>query len=225
MASFALIDWLALAFFVLSWTGYSWLVDYSRWRERTLTAVMNAQRVRWIETALRREMRMVDAQVVAGLQNGAAFFASTSLLAIGAGFALLTTSDEVLGIVTDLALGRNTTRAEWEMKALGLIGIYAYAFFKFGWSYRLFNYLSILIGALPPAEQRGATETQKAVAKAAQMSISAGRHFSRGQRAFFFSVGFLGWFGSAWLLLAITLAVLVALFRRQFAFQGLDEFR
>ena len=32
---------------------------------------------------------------------------------------------------------------------IGLILILAYSFFKFGWSYRLFNYCSILIGAVP----------------------------------------------------------------------------
>ena len=31
---------------------------------------------------------------------------------------------------------------------------------------------------------------------------SAGRHFNRGQRAFFFALGYLGWFVSPWLLFA-----------------------
>ena len=50
----------------------------------------------------------------------------------------------------------------------------------------------------------------------------AGHHFSLGQRAFFFSVGFLGWFANAWLFLVITLIVVVALCRRQFAFPELE---
>jgi uncharacterized membrane protein len=37
----------------------------------------------------------------------------------------------------------------FELKVFGLIAIFAYAFFKFGWSYRLFNYSSILFGAIP----------------------------------------------------------------------------
>ena len=38
---------------------------------------------------LDREARMVDMQIMASLQNGTAFFASTSLIAIGGGLALL----------------------------------------------------------------------------------------------------------------------------------------
>ena len=59
----------------------------------------------------------------------------------------------------------------------------------------------------------GARDAESAarVDRAAHMSILAGHHFSLGQRAFFFSVGFLGWFASAWLFLAITLAVSRAL--------------
>ena len=56
------------------------------------------------------------------------------------------------------------------------------------------------------------------------MSVLAGRHFTRGQRAFFFSVGFLGWFVNAWLFLAVTLIVVIALCRRQFAFPKLEMF-
>jgi uncharacterized membrane protein len=39
--------------------------------------------------------------------------------------------------------------------------------------------------------------------------------------SFFSSVGFLGWFANAWVFLVITLAVLFALVRRQFAFPNL----
>ncbi|HWT30138.1 MAG TPA: DUF599 family protein [Propylenella sp.] len=225
MPIFAPIDWLAAAVFVLSWAGYAWLVDVSRWRDRTLTAAMNKQRRQWMETMLARENRMLDAQVIAGLQSGAAFFASTSLLAIGAAFALLTTSEQVLGVVQDLPFGLQTSRVVWEIKALGLLAIYAYAFFKFGWSVRLFNYASILIGATPPSEQAHTNAAKQAIERATHMSVMAGRHFTRGQRAFFFSVGFLGWFASPWLFLAITLVVLVALCRRQFAFPALDLLR
>ena len=45
---------------------------------------------------LGREMRMVDAQIVAALQNGTAFFASTSLIAIGGALTLMRSTDEVL---------------------------------------------------------------------------------------------------------------------------------
>lgn len=45
---------------------------------------------------------------------------------------------------------------------------------------------------------------------------AAGRHFNRGQRAFFFALGYLGWFISPWLLMATSVAVALVLWRRQF---------
>jgi len=215
------LDWIALAVFVASWTAYGWLVDFSPWREKTLTAAMNRQRRLWMEMLAKRDLRIIDTSIVAGLQNGTAFFASTSLLAIGAAFAILTTSDQVLLAVEQLPLPLNTSRSEWETKAIGLLAIYAYAFFKFGWSYRLFNYTSILIGAVPFAAERESEASRVAVERAVHMNVLAAHHFSLGQRAFFFSVGFLGWFASAWLFLAVTLVVVLSLARRQFAFPKL----
>lgn len=225
MPIFTILDWIAIACFVFSWAGYAWLVDFSPWRERTLTFAMNAQRRTWMEAMLKRENRMFDAQVVAGLQSGAAFFASTSLLAIGAAFALLTTSEQVLGVLDDLPVSMSTSQTAWEVKALGLLAIYAYAFFKFGWSVRLFNYTSILMGATPPASEQDSEAARLAIERATRMSVVAGRQFTRGQRAFFFSVGFLGWFAGAWLFLAVTLIVVFALCRRQFAFPSLALLR
>ena len=46
-------------------------------------------------------------------------------------------------------------RQLFEIKVLGLMALLAYAFFKFGWSYRLFNYCSILLGALAGARRHG----------------------------------------------------------------------
>jgi uncharacterized membrane protein len=38
----------------------------------------------------------------------------------------------------------------------------------------------------------------------------------RGHRAFFFALGYLGWFLSPWLLMASTVAVVIVMWRRQF---------
>ena len=48
------------------------------------------------------------------------------------------------------------------------------------------------------------------------MATLAGRHFNRGQRAFFFALGYLGWFVNAWVFIAATLAVLIVVANRQF---------
>lgn len=216
MPLFSPIDWIAATVFVAGWLFYSWLMDNSPWRDRTLTAAMNRQRLIWMEVMLSRELRIVDTSIMAGLQNGTAFFASASLLAIGAAFTLLSATERVVTIMADLPGSLAVTPQEWEVKALGLLAIYAYAFFKFGWSYRLFNYSSILLGATPPAAEAASEAARSAAARAGEMNIQAARHFNLGLRAFFFSVGFLGWFANGWIFLLVTSLVVVVLVRRQF---------
>ena len=89
-------------------------------------------------------------------------------------------------------------------------------FFKFAWSYRLFNYVAIPLGATPPASRRGTPEAQAHVMRTTRLFEAAGRHFNRGQRAFF-ALGYLGWFISPWVLFVTTALVVIVTSRRQFA--------
>jgi uncharacterized membrane protein len=83
------VDILAVGFFVLEWTVYAVTLEHSAYGRDSLSARMHIYREKWIRRLLDREARMVDTQIMASLQNGTAFFASTSLLAVGAGLALL----------------------------------------------------------------------------------------------------------------------------------------
>ncbi len=217
MSGFAAIDAVAFIFFLGAWVGYHVAVELGPHSARSLNARMNLRRASWIAEAARRENRIIDTQVMNGLQNGTAFFASTSLIAIGGALSLLQATDRVAQIFADLPIGGDTTRAAWEMKVIGLAVIFAYAFFKFAWSYRLFNYCAILLGAIPPAGSRDEGLMKRAIHETTSMNIAAGRHFNRGQRAFFFALAYLGWFLSAWLFLLATAAVLTVMWRRQFA--------
>src|SRR5881275_2358093 len=84
MPPLPIVDFVALVFFVAAWVGYHFYVDRMSARKRGLNAMMNLYRVSWMEQMSRREVRIVDTAVTASLQNGTAFFASTSLIAIGA---------------------------------------------------------------------------------------------------------------------------------------------
>lgn len=211
------IDGIAVVFFLLGWSVFSWLTEASPWSKHSLTHAMNRQREIWIARMAERELRMIDTQIMAGLQNGTAFFASTSLLAIGAGFALLNASDRIIEVFGDMPFVPPLSESVYEVKVIGLILIYAYAFFKFGWAYRLFNYASILIGAVPLRERADPDELAAATRRASAMTVIAGRHFNRGLRAFFMSVGYLGWFLGPQALVATAGFVLLVLARRQFA--------
>lgn len=210
------LDIFALSWFLILWGAFSAIVDSSPLRHKSLSMIMNQHRRRWMETMAEREVRIVDTAIITGLQNGTAFFASTSLLAVGAGFALLNSTDLALQISRDLSLPVATTRALWETKVLLVITIYIYAFFKFGWAYRLFNYTSILIGAFPPPSKAGTEEMQLAIHQAAEVNALAGRHFNRGLRSFFFSLGLFAWFIHPLLFIAMTTFICLVLIRRQF---------
>ncbi len=121
-------------------------------------------------------------------------------------------------MMQNLPLGFNTTPGMWEIKCFGLILIFVYAFFKFAWSYRLFNYVAILIGRdAAGLEARHAGGRSACGAHHADVCGAAARHFNRGQRAFFFALGYLGWFVSPWVFLVSTAAVVIVTWRRQFA--------
>jgi uncharacterized membrane protein len=209
------IDTLAISVFVGAWATYSVALSRMSAERRTLSSAMDFQRRQWMRTMMHRDLRMIDTGIMSGLQNGTAFFASTSLIAIGGCFALLNATDHIYGVMRDLALAEKVPRGLFEAKVIGLMLIFGYAFFKFGWSYRLFNYASILIGATPTAAHASEAETIAAADRAAVFTITAGRHFNHGLRAFFFSIGYLGWFVNGWTLIVTTLLVAGVQLHRQ----------
>src|SRR6188508_2797367 len=166
---FSLPDLLALAWFIAAWGGYAILLEYVPHAREGLNARMNRYREVWMRRMLDREMRMVDMQVMAALQNGTAFFASTSLFAIGGTLTVVRSTDAVLNVVATLPVGISTSCMLWEMKSIGLAVIFVYAFFKFAWSYRLFNYVSILLGAMPPEKDKETPEAEAHVQRTARL--------------------------------------------------------
>jgi len=213
---FSTPDLIALAWFIGAWTVYAIFLEFVPHGYVGLNTRMNGFREVWMRRMLDREMRMVDMQIMAALQNGTAFFASTSLFAIGGALTVLRSTDEMLHVVATLPIGIQTTRVLWEVKAIGLAVIFVYAFFKFAWSYRLYNYVAILLGAMPPPAEKGLPETEAHIMRTTGLFTSAGRHFNHGQRSFFFALGYLGWFVSPWVFMATTSAVVFVMAWRQF---------
>ncbi|WP_018262836.1 DUF599 domain-containing protein [Methylobacterium sp. WSM2598] len=216
MGDFSLLDLAAVVTFAAAWIGYGVAVERLSRGRNSLNRMMNLYRHAWTEQLELRENRVVDTTINASLQNGTAFFASTSLIALGSVLTLTRSADDVLTLFSTLPFGMQTTRTTWEIKVAGLAVIFVYAFFKFAWAYRLFNYGAILIGAVPP---RGGDPDaiRHAAKRAATMNVVAGAHFNRGQRAWFFALAYLGWFVSPYILFATTAAVVYVMWKRQFA--------
>ena len=216
--AFTGLDFFAGFFFLAVWSGFTYVSNGRRFSRVSLNWLMNRERGRWMETMTTRELRVIDTSVLAGLQQGTAFFASTTVFAIGGCFALMNASDQVISVFRSLPVSLPSSRSMFESKSAGLLLIYSYAFFKFGWSYRLQNYCSILVAAVPLVlnGQAISEEVKAASKKALVFNQLAGRHFNAGLRAVFFSIGFMGWFAGPYLFLGSTIFILAVLARRQF---------
>jgi uncharacterized membrane protein len=68
----------AVGFFILEWTVYAVTLEHTAYGRDSLSARMNVYREVRVRRMLDRDARMVDMQIMASLQNGTAFFASTS---------------------------------------------------------------------------------------------------------------------------------------------------
>jgi uncharacterized membrane protein len=216
MSPFSALDVIALGVFIAAWGSYAWMTERSEISRTGLNAIMNGYRETWMRRMLAREQRMIDMQIMVALNNGTAFFATTSLFAIGGALTILRSGGELSAIASHLPIGIETSTALWEIKAMGLTVIFVYAFFKFAWSYRLYNYVSILLGAMPMPADKDTPEAEAHVLRTANLFTTAGRHFNRGQRAFFFALGYLGWFAGPVVFLVTTWVVVVVMWWRQY---------
>lgn len=214
---FTTIDLLALGFFILSWLGHFYIINASPLRTRTITYHVNAMRVRWMRTFLRREPKMFDVLVQSQFQQGVLFFASTSILIVGALLAGLGATDEAIDILTDLPLSTTTTRAVWEVKIMLIICIFVFSFFKFAWSYRQFNYFMVVAGSAPLPPKISDAKIEVYAQKLAAMHTLAALHFTTGLNAYFFALAAFAWFLNAWAFIIATIWITMVMYRRAFA--------
>jgi uncharacterized membrane protein len=103
----------------------------------------------------------------------------------------------------------------FEAKLFLMIGIFIFAYFKFTWALRQYNFLSILIGGAPPSTS-AADVLEHHAQKHAVINTLAGDEFNRGIRAYYFGFAALGWFVHPGLFVAMSLAILIVLYRRDF---------
>lgn len=222
MIEFTQLDYWALAWFLTAWISYTLIADHTPLKKYSSSAAIRGYRRRWMLMMIQRDNRIVDATIQGNTLNGVAFFASTTVLAIGGLMALLGSTEKAIDVLADLPLVQHTTRAEWEVKVLLMVVLFVHAFFKFAWSYRLFNYCSILIGSAPYKE-RADKEARAYAERAVQINMLAASHFNRGMRTFFFTMAILAWFLHPGLFLVATSWVVALLTWREFRTKPLME--
>ncbi len=210
------IDIAAAVVFLLCWLGYGLLAArMARSRPNMMSAVREF-RHRWIKRMCERETHIADAALLGNLIRGALFFASTTVFILGGLAALLGTATKVSEVVSHLAYATEADPRLAELKALALILLFIYAFFKFTFSAWQYNVLSIMVGAMPRAGVDTAELRARYTEAGARVVALAGESYNNGVRAYYFSIPLMSWFLDAWVFIAMTLAVAIILYRRDF---------
>jgi uncharacterized membrane protein len=208
-------DWAAVAVFLVGWFGYSWYADRAARSERGLRGVTARARLDWARQMVVRENRITDAALTGNLMTSVSFYANTTIYIIAGLIAVAGTLDQLMSFTRDLPFAKQTTKAILEAKLFLMITIFVFAYFKFTWALRQYNFLSILIGAAPDRE--GPADALEGHAqKFARLSTLAGDEFNGGIRAYYFGFAALGWFASPTLFAGATLLILAVLWRRDF---------
>ena len=184
--------------------------------DRSIVGAVQAQRVVWMRNMAARDVRIVDAQLLASLSQGNAFFASTSAIGIGGLAAMIGSGDQVQKLFERLPYAAQSSPVVWELKLILLISIFIYAFFKFAWAFRLAHYTAIMIGATPIANGSNHADCEEHALRTARLIGIAGEHSNSGLRAFYCAIAALAWFYHPIAFMIATAWVLSILVRRDF---------
>lgn len=210
------LDLIAFLTFVALIGGYHVITGYRPLVDRSIVGAVQAQRVAWMRNMAARDVRIVDAQLLASLSQGNAFFASTSAIGIGGLAAMIGSGDQVQKLFERLPYAAQSTAVVWEMKLILLITIFIYAFFKFAWAFRLAHYTAIMIGATPILNADNQPACEEHALRTARLIGIAGEHSNSGLRAFYAAIAALAWFYHPLAFIAASLWVLTILIRRDF---------
>ncbi|WP_018632202.1 DUF599 domain-containing protein [Neomegalonema perideroedes] len=212
-------DLMAALWTVACWLGVGWWIERGPYSESTMAALMTRRRYEWALRIAEREQRIVDAALLNSLQSGAAFFASACMFAIGGAAALLGQAEALAALSNDLPFADHVAAGDWRRRLLAPLGLLVYAFFKFAWSHRLFNYNAIMLGSIPmphPGQTEIPPEAEDAALRAARLNEQAALNFNRGLRGLYFALGTLGWLLGPWGAVAGAALVAWAMWRREF---------
>ncbi|HYZ27002.1 MAG TPA: DUF599 family protein [Geminicoccaceae bacterium] len=210
----ALPDLLAPAWFLLCWLGYTYLADREQSRG-SLMRTMYAYRALWARQLLHRDNRMVDTQIIANLMRSVSFFASTTMFIIAGLIAVIGARDRAMAVLAELPFAAESSPLLWDLKVLLLIVVFVYAFFKFTWAFRHYNYCLVLVGCVP-APDRLTEDSPKLAERLARIASATARHFNRGIRAYYFGLAALSWFIDPFLFMLLSAWVVLVLYRREF---------
>ncbi len=218
------IDWISLVTFFASWAGYAWFSEHSRSSTDSLIGTSRHYRLQWAYSMLERDVRVMDSTLIGNLMTSVSFYANTTIYIIAGLVAALGASDKLLSLTAELPFGGAGNRELLEIKLMLLLASFVFAYFKFTWSLRQFNLLSILVGAAPVGKA-GDPGIDRFAQRVAVTNNLAGDDFNRGIRAYYFGLAASGWLLNPLALGGLAILVLIVLFRRDYRSPALHALR
>ncbi|HYG90573.1 MAG TPA: DUF599 family protein [Azospirillum sp.] len=213
-ADITTLDLFALVWLIGVWVTFTIVQDYLLKDRVAVNQHLTIIRRHWMERMLERDNRIMDSQLVGHTMNSCTFFASTTMLVLAGLVGSFSGLERVHEIIGSLSFTVKTSRELLELKMLLLVGIFVFAFFKFTWALRQYNYCCALLGSapLPPVPEDVRRVMGENIASVLTLAVKA---FNGGLRAYYFALAALAWIAGPWFLVVATGAVLLVLVRRQ----------
>ena len=127
---------------------------------------------------------------------------------------VLGSADRVYTAIANISVLLGGGQRLFEWKLVLLIGIFIYAFFKFTWALRQFNYFCAVIGSAPDAPEEPAA-AEAFARRMADVLTHAVTELNAGVRAYYFAFAAFAWFIHPLAFMAATLLMVLVLARRQ----------
>ncbi len=222
-----LLELIALLWFFACWLGYT---QYSKRRASDrpcLSNTLDLYREDWMRVMLKRENRISDASVVGNLERNGAFFASSCLLILAGIITALGYTQEAMEVFATLPFSIPQSRLIWELRLVVLLVVFVYAFFKFTWSMRMYNFVSVMIGSAPlPDDSKTSPAAREAFARSAgNICNLAGDAFNLGLRSYYYALAVVAWFIHPIAFMVASTVVVIVLYRREFSSDALQALR
>ncbi|QUS36628.1 DUF599 domain-containing protein [Falsirhodobacter algicola] len=205
-------DAVAVTLIVTLFWGIGYLVEHPPRSRPSMSILMANYRRDWMTHFVTRQQKILDGTVITSLRQATSFFISGTMLALGAGLALVGNPERLILVANDLNLRAQAVVVE--VKVIFVLLFLANAFLKFIWSHRLFGYCAVLMGSVPNDEQ---TLAYHRAAQAAELNVTAARSYNRGLRSVYFALAALGWLMGPWTLMLSSVITAATLVRREFA--------
>lgn len=211
-----MLDVVAVGWLLLLVSGMSWYVDSGPRAALSASGLMRVKRTIWMEEMAMREVRIMDSALLAGLQSGSSFFASTSLICLGGLLAMMGQAQQLAEVADAMPFAHPSGPDAFRVRLIAPVAMIVFSFLKFAWAQRLFGYCAVMIGATPEVREGNGEAVRRAARDAGQLNWLAARSFARGLRGLYFTLGALAFLIGPLALMASSSAVALMIYRREF---------